>query len=142
VVKLASTSWRMVNYYLRAPAYARRGPPATLARVLGPFLSLACVLVPVSGLALLLGPSSIHQTALQIHKVAFYLAPLLIVAHVAMHLPQAVRLVALDRVKHRGAALLVRARWMSILGSVLLGALLALALAVHAEPYLHHYYGQ
>ena len=142
LVKLASTTWRMVNYYLGAPAYTRRSPPATLARVLGPFLTVAIVLVLVSGLALLLGPSSIHQTALQTHKVAFYLALLLIVAHVAMHLPQAVRLVALDRVKHRGAALLVRARWMSVLGSVLLGALLALALAGHAEPYLHHYYGR
>ena len=132
----------MVNYYLRAPAYARRGEPATLARVLGPFMSAAIVLVLVSGLALLLGPGSIHQTALQTHKVAFYLALLLIVAHLAMHLPQAVRLVTLDRVRHRGAALLVRARWMSVLGSVLLGALLALALAGHAEPYLHHYYGR
>jgi hypothetical protein len=142
LVKLASTTWRMVNYHLRTPAYTRRGPPAPLARMLGPFMSAAIVLVLVSGLALLLGPSSIHHTALQAHKVAFYLALLLIVAHVAMHLPQAVRLVALDRVKQRGAALLVRARWMSVLGSVVLGALLALALAGHAEPYLHHYYGR
>ena len=86
------------------------------------FLTVAIVLVLVSGLSLLLGPSSTHHTALQAHKVAFYVALLLIVAHVALHLPQAVRLVALDRVKHRGAALLVRARWMPVLGSVLLGA--------------------
>ena len=142
LVKLASTTWRMVNYYLGAPAYTRRGPPAMLARVLGPFLTVAIVLVLVSGLSLLLGPSSTHHTALQAHKVAFYVALLLIVAHVALHLPQAVRLVALDRVKHRGAALLVRARWMSVLGSLLLGASLALVLAGHAEPYLHHYYGR
>ena len=139
LVKLASTTWRVANYYLRAPAYTRRGPPATVARVLGPFLSLAVVVLLVSGLALLLGPSSIHRIALPVHKLSFYLALVLIVAHLATHLPQAVRLAASDRMNCAGVALMVRARWITIFGSVLLGAMLALVLAGHAEPYLHHY---
>ena len=139
LVKLASTTWRVVNYYRGAPAYARRGPPATVARVLGPFLTLAVVVLLVSGLALLLGPSSTHQIALPLHKVSFYLALLLIVAHLATHLPQAVHLAASDRMNRGAVALMVRARWMTILGSVLLGAMLALALAGNAEPYMHHY---
>lgn len=142
LVKLASTTWRMVNYYVGAAAYTHRGPPPTLARILGPILSLAIVLVVISGIALILGPSSIHHSALQVHKVTFYLALLLIVVHLAMHLTKAVRLLARDWVNRRGPALLTRARWTAIVGSIVLGALLALALAGHAEPYLHHYYGR
>ncbi len=142
LVKLASTTWRMVNYYLGAAAYTHRGPPPTGARILGPILSIAIVLVLISGIALILGPSSIHQSALQVHKVTFYLALLLIVAHLAMHLTKAVQLLARDWVNRRDPALMTRARSTAIVASVLLGALLALTLAGHAEPYLHHYYGR
>lgn len=142
LVKLASTTWRMVNYYLRAAAYKHRGPPPPLARVLGPILSLAIVLVLASGGALILGPSSLHRTALQVHKVTFYLTLLLILPHLAMHLTKAVRLAARDWVSRRGAAVLMRARWTAIAGSVAIGAVLALTLTGHAEPYLHHYYGR
>ena len=105
LVKLASTTWRMVNYYIGAATYTHRGPPPTLARILGPILSLAIVLVLISGIALILGPSSIHHSALQVHKVTFYLALLLIVVHLAMHLTKAVRLLARDWVNRRGPAL-------------------------------------
>ena len=140
LAKLASTTWRIVNYYLGAVAYKDCGPPSTLARVLGPILSLAIVLVLISGIALILGPSSLHRTALMVHKVTFYLALLLIVWHLAMHLSQTLGLAARDWVNRRSAALVVRARLTAIVGSVLLGALLAVALAGHAEPYLHRYH--
>ena len=142
LVKLASTTLRMVNYYLGDAAYKHRGPPAPPARFLGPILSLAIILLLISGIALLLGPSSLHGPALGVHKVTFYLALLLIVWHLAMHLTQALRLGARDWVSHRDAALLVRARWTAIVGRLLLGALLAGTLAGHAEPYLHHYHGR
>ena len=140
LVKLASTTWRMVNYYLGAAAYRHRGPPPTLARVLGPVLSVEIVALLISGGVLILGPSTLHRTALQIHKISFYLVLLLIGAHLATHLTQALRLSARDWVNRRGAALLVRARWIVVIGSILLGVLLALTLAGHAEPYLHHYH--
>ena len=142
LVKLASTTWRMVNYYLGAAAYQHRGPPPTLARVLGPILSAAIVLVLISGIALILGPSSLHRAALSVHKVTFYLALLLIVWHLAMHLSQTLGLAARDWVNRRSAALVVRARWTAIGGSVLFGALLAVTLAGHAESYMHHYHGR
>ena len=142
LAKLASTTWRIVNYYLGAVAYKDCGPPSTLARVLGPILSLAIVLVLISGIALILGPSSLHRTALMVHKVTFYLALVLIVWHLALHLTQALRLAARDWVDRQGPALAVRARWIFVIASALRGVLLALALAGHAEPYLHHYYGR
>ena len=142
LVKLASTTWRMVNYYLGAAAYVHRGPPRRLDRVLAAILSLAIVLLLTSGITLLLGPSSIHQNALQVHKVTFYLALLLIFAHLTQHLTQALRLVARDRINRPGSALAVRARWTAVLATVLVGGLLAVALTGHAEPYLHHYYGR
>jgi len=142
LVKLASTTWRMVNYYRGAAAYKRRGPPPTLARVLGPILSVAIVVLLGSGGALILGPSSLQRTALQVHKLSFYLALLLILPHLAMHLTKAIQLTVRDWLNRRGATLLTRARWTAVAGSLLLGALLALTLTGHAEPYLHHYYGQ
>jgi hypothetical protein len=142
LVKLATTTWRMINYYLGAAAYKHRGPPPALARVLGPILSLAIVLVLTSGIALILGPSSLHPIVLGVHKVSFYLALLLIVWHLAMHLSQTLGLAARDWVNRRSAALVVRARWTAIGGSVLFGALLAVTLAGHAESYMHHYHGR
>ena len=56
-----------------------------------------------------------------------------------MHLPKGIRPTARDWLNAGGAPLLVRARWTTIVGSVLLGALLDLTLAGHAEPYRHHY---
>ena len=142
LVKLASTTWRMVNYYVGAAAYKHRGPPPTLARILGPLLSLTIILLLISGGALILGPSSLHRAALRVHKLTFYLVVLLILAHLAMHLTKAIRLTARDWLNRRGATFLTRARWTAVAGSVLLGALLALTLTGHAEPYLHQYYGR
>jgi hypothetical protein len=78
LVKRASTTWRMVNYYLGAAAHKHGGPPATLARILGPLLSLTIVVLRLSGGVLILGPSSLQKPALQVHKLTFYLTVLLI----------------------------------------------------------------
>jgi hypothetical protein len=59
-----------------------------------------------------------------------------------MQLSHGLRFAVQDWGNRQGAALLVRARSTALVGSVLLGALLALTLAGHAEPYLQHYYGR
>jgi hypothetical protein len=53
LLKVASTGWRVVRYYLGAPAYVRAGPPPMLLRLLGPFVVLSSLGVLGSGLALL-----------------------------------------------------------------------------------------
>jgi hypothetical protein len=39
-VKISSTVYRFTRYYTRDPDYVRKGPPAPLLRILGPFVVL------------------------------------------------------------------------------------------------------
>src|SRR5256714_14342262 len=58
-LKLASTGWRMLRYYLRGEEYVLRGPPHTAVRVLvAPVTVVSTVGLPATGVALL----AIHQT--------------------------------------------------------------------------------
>jgi hypothetical protein len=141
LLKLGSTTWRMANYYQGILAYRRRGPPPTLHRVLGPILGLLVVLLLLSGVALIVGPGWMHAGALQIHKITFYLGLAAIAVHVGAHFTQAMRLTMRDLIRRqRKLAPGVRYRWMAVLSSLLLGALLACALTGHSTPYLHYYY--
>src|SRR3954447_10366588 len=54
VLKLASTGWRMLRYYLRSEEYVRHGPPQPLLRTLvAPAIVLSTVVLFASGVALL-----------------------------------------------------------------------------------------
>ena len=54
-LKIASTGWRMLRYYLRGEEYVRRGPPHVLLRMLvAPVLVASTTVVFASGVALLL----------------------------------------------------------------------------------------
>ena len=50
-LKIGSTLWRFTRYYTGSAAYVRKGPPAPLQRVTGPFviLTTAAVLAPLPG---------------------------------------------------------------------------------------------
>ena len=54
VLKLGSTGWRMVAYYVRADRYRVGGPPPLLFRLLGPLVVLTSVAVLSTGVLLLL----------------------------------------------------------------------------------------
>ena len=59
-LKIASTLWRFTRYYAGAAAYVRRGPPAPLQRVTGPFVILTTLAVLATGIMLIVvgnGPS-------------------------------------------------------------------------------------
>ena len=71
LLKLASVTWRMLNYYRGASAYRLRGTPPVWLRLLGPGLVGATLLLLASGIVLAVGPSQLHFTALTIHKVSF-----------------------------------------------------------------------
>jgi hypothetical protein len=71
-VKLASTGYRMVRYYLGADPYVRKGPPHPLMRVLAPFLVLATVVLMGSGFGLVLaGPASDGWLG-PVHVISFW----------------------------------------------------------------------
>jgi hypothetical protein len=53
-LKLASTGWRMLRYYLRGEEYVRRGPPHVLLRALvAPVVAVSTVCLFATGVALL-----------------------------------------------------------------------------------------
>ena len=70
-LKLASTSWRMVRYYLHAEEYVRRGPPHVVLRVLvAPVVVASTVLVFATGVALL-ALDQTQGTLVGLHKASF-----------------------------------------------------------------------
>jgi hypothetical protein len=70
-VKLASTGWRMLRYYLGGEEYVRRGPPQVMLRVLiAPLIVLSTLVLFGTGVALLaLGQTS--GTVVGLHKASF-----------------------------------------------------------------------
>jgi hypothetical protein len=70
-LKLASTGWRMLRYYLHAEEYVRRGPPHVVLRVLiAPVVVASTVLVFATGVALLVLDRT-QGTLVGLHKASF-----------------------------------------------------------------------
>ena len=70
-LKLASTGWRMLRYYLGGEEYVRRGPPHVVLRVLvAPVIVLSTIVLFATGVVLLaLGQTS--GTVVGLHKASF-----------------------------------------------------------------------
>jgi hypothetical protein len=70
-LKIASTGWRMLRYYLRGEEYVRRGPPDLVLRLLvAPVLVASTIVVFSTGVALL----ALGQTQgllVGLHKASF-----------------------------------------------------------------------
>jgi hypothetical protein len=70
-LKLASTGWRMLRYYLRAEEYVRRGPPHVVLRVLvAPVVVASTIVVFATGVALL-ALDRTQGTLVGLHKASF-----------------------------------------------------------------------
>jgi hypothetical protein len=135
IPKLVTTGYRLVQYYRHQPAFASKGPPPTFLRLLSPVMAAAGIALLASGALTLLGPSSLHGTALSIHKVTFYLFMALIVVHTAAHLKEAIAHSAADT---RGAVVLAgrRLRFGTVLGGLAAGAAAGTTAAIQASSYL------
>jgi len=70
-LKLASTGWRMLQYYLGADEYTRHGPPPLLLRALvAPVLIVSTVVLFATGTALLVLDQT-EGTLVGLHKASF-----------------------------------------------------------------------
>ena len=139
LLKIASTSWRMLAYYRGDAAYREKGPPALALRILGPFFVFLTVLVFGSGAGLVLTPHHFHSSFLIVHKASFYLWLATLLIHLAAHVKGMVRGAAADALRRTRIEAGARTRQLAVAGSVLLGVSLALALAQVAETYLRSY---
>ena len=94
-LKLASTGWRMLRYYLGSEDYVRLGPPPIVLRaVVAPVLILSTLVLFGTGVALLaLGQT--EGVIVGLHKASFIVWFAAAAAHVLAHvwkLPQVLRL--------------------------------------------------
>ncbi len=137
LVKIGSTGWRIVRYYLGSAPYRARGAPPLPLRLLGPVVVLLTVIVLASGIVLMLVPHADRQEVLFVHKVSFILWFGAMTVHVLAHLVDTARLAPADllertRTQVRG----VGARIWILAASLVLGAVLAVVMAGTIGPWL------
>jgi hypothetical protein len=130
-LKIASTGWRMLRYYLRGEEYIRRGPPHVVLRVLvAPVIVLSTLVLFGTGVLLLVLDQT-HGTVVGLHKASFVVwvgaTGLHVLAH-ALKLPQLLRRSA------PGVAI----RVALVAGSVVAGAVLATATLPGADRLQDH----
>jgi hypothetical protein len=93
-LKLASTGWRTLRYYLHAEEYVERGPPHLVLRVLvAPVIVLSTIVLFATGVALL-AVDETHGTIVGLHKASFIVWAGATSLHVLVHvlkLPHALR---------------------------------------------------
>jgi hypothetical protein len=127
-LKIASTLWRFTRYYTGAAAYVRRGPPAPVQRVTGPFVILSTLVVLATGILLIVeGPGPGSFIWLQLHRLTFLAWAFFMLIHLASYLPKLPAILS-GRADHARRVLSYRAtRWVLLCGSLAAGAGLALA---------------
>ena len=119
-LKLASTGWRMLRYYLGADEYVRVGPPHVLLRVLvAPVIVVSTVVLFATGVALLVLDRT-SGIVVGLHKASFIVWLGATAVHVLAHVGKLPRLL---RTRFRGIAL----RLSLVATAVAAGALLAVA---------------
>jgi hypothetical protein len=140
VLKVASAGYRFTRYYTGAAGYRRKGPPAPLLRLLGPFVLATSLGVLGTGVLLAITGTAAGPS-LFLHKACFVLWFGVMTIHVLAYARRLPRTVGPDlrgpAGLHRAGRVLAgrRARWLLLAASVLGGLLIAL-LTVHlAAPW-------
>jgi len=143
LVKLASTGWRMARYYLGDPAYRRKGPPALLLRLLGPFDVVLTVAVFASGIALLYVPAGSRNQVLFVHKASFVLWFCAMSVHVLGHVLDTAKLAPRDYLPaSRRTAPGAAWRAGTLAASLVAGVALAALVAPQASHWIGSSFGQ
>jgi hypothetical protein len=119
-LKLASTGWRMLQYYLRSEEYVRLGPPPLMLRaVVAPLLILATLVLFGTGIALLILGQT-HGPLVGLHKASFIVwfgaAAVHVLAHISKLPPRL-----------RGRAAGAGLRIALVAGAVAVGVVFAVA---------------
>ncbi|MBV8195330.1 MAG: hypothetical protein JOY80_07360, partial [Candidatus Dormibacteraeota bacterium] len=126
-VKTASTGWRFARYYMRSPAYQRKGPPHPLQRALAPVLLVSTFVLVGSGIALAIaGPAP--TVLIRVHVLSFLVWIVTLVVHVVAYLRPVARLTAseLNPSPDARTARRRRQRWWANVVALVMGAVAAL----------------
>ncbi|GHO54454.1 hypothetical protein [Ktedonobacter robiniae] len=138
LVKLASTGYRFLRYYTRAPAYVRKGPPSLPRRLLAPLLVVTTLLVVGSGMGLVVTGPTNAGLLMRLHDLSVLLWISLIALHVGAYLWRAPRLVADDWRKPSDRSLISgrKIRLGVNIGAGLSGAVVAMILFPGVAPWV------
>jgi hypothetical protein len=90
-LKLASTGYRLVQYYTGDPEYVRKGPPELALRLIAPIVVLTTVVVLASGIVLMFKGAAHRDPWLLIHKASFIVWVVFTSIHVVGHLPRVIK---------------------------------------------------
>jgi hypothetical protein len=134
-LKLASTGYRFLRYYRRAPEYVSKGPPSLVMRmIVAPLVVATTVALFASGVALIvLGPAT--RFVLTIHKLSFGVW----VGAMSIHVLAYVR--RLPPLLRRDSTPGLVLRRSLVGGAVMAGVLLAVATYPLADPWLDRLHG-
>ena len=139
-LKIGTVAYRFMRYYTGAPEYRRKGPPAPLLRLLGPFVLITSVGVLGTGVALAFAGSAAGPW-LFLHKAFFVLWFGVMTIHVLAYIWRLPRLIGPDLRgpggfnRARGVLAGRPARWLLLVASIA-GGLLIAAMTVHlAAPW-------
>jgi hypothetical protein len=127
VVKLASTAWRAISYYVRRGEYRAAGAPWLLPRLIAVPLAIAAVLATTSGVVLW-AQGTDHGTWAAIHTDSVIALGIVVLVHLAVYLRKALRASA------KSLAATVINRPEKVIVWALLLALAAGAVATGLEP--------
>jgi hypothetical protein len=139
-LKVISTCYRVVRFYTGAPDYRKKGPPAPLLRVLGPFVLATSLGVLGTGVVLAFtGPRA--GPWLVLHKATFVLWFGVMTVHVLVYLRRLPRLIGPDmrvRVSHDPTREVLAGRperWLALAASIAIGLVIAFLTLRLADPW-------
>ena len=130
-LKMGSTSYRFVLYYVKDASYRRKGPPETWLRLLAPLVVLTTIGVFASGVLLLIEGLAGRGPLVLIHKVMFILWIAVTALHVLGHLPgmpKALRISRDTRDRLPGMQPGMTGRAIVLAGAIVAGLVLAIVL--------------
>jgi len=132
-LKMASTGYRFVRYYLGDPAYRRAGPPQLLLRLLAPVVVISTIGLFVTGLELWFFGLRFGSIWIAAHKVMFLVWLPATGIHVLAYLNKTSQAVAEEFSSPADDPFTRRSL---VVGSLVTGAVLAAASLTYASPFL------
>jgi hypothetical protein len=133
-LKMASTGYRFVRYYTGDPTYRRAGPPKLLMRLLAPIVVLSTVAIFATGLELWFLGLRFGSIWVVAHKLSFVVWLPAIGLHVLGYLGRTGEAAAQELSSPATAGTLTRRSL--VVGSLVTGAVLAVASLTYASPFI------
>ena len=133
-LKMATTGYRFVSYYLGNKNYRLAGPPQLLMRLIAPIVVASTVALFITGLELWLFGLRFGASWIEWHKLSFMIWLPATAIHVLGHLRRTGEVAAGELSVLPGREALTRRSL--VIGSLITGAVLAIATLAYKSPFI------